>query len=68
MGHRNETLRKGAILGAALMLATGRQSRNGGAVIVEFAVQNFIFLATIFLMRDLPDNLEAFLIGFRSGV
>ena len=50
------------------MLATGRQSRNGGAVIIAFAVQNFIFLAAIFLVRDLPDHLEAFFIGFRSGV
>ena len=68
MRHGNETFGEGAILRAALMLATGSQCRNGGAMIIALAVQDFILLAAIFLMRNLSDHFEAFFIGFRSRI
>ena len=56
---------KGPYCALALMLAhRPPKSQWCGAMIIALAVQNLILLATLFLMRDLPDHLEAFFIGF----
>ena len=68
MGHAHEIGREGAILGVTLVLAAAAHRADGRAVIIALAVENFVFLAAIALMRDLPDHLKGFLVGLRARV
>ena len=68
MGHRNKARRKGAVLRCPLRLARGGQGGDRGAVVVALAIQDLVFDAAVFLVRDLAYHLVNLLVGFRPRV
>ena len=68
MGNPDESRRKGSVLGVTLILATGGQRCDGGAVIIAVTIQDFMFFAAIALMCDLAHHFKGFFIRLRSRV
>ena len=66
--HADETGREGSVLGVALVLTACGHRRQGRAVVVAVTVQDLVLLAAIALVRDLANDLEALLVGLRTGI
>ena len=64
---RDETRRERSVLGAALGLAAGAESRDGGAVVVAVAKENFGLETVVFALAYLPDDFEGFFIRLGAG-
>jgi len=56
------------VLRATLVLATGRQAGDRGAVIIAVAIEDLVLLAAVALVGDLADHLEGLFIGLGAGV
>ena len=64
----HEARGEGAVLCVAFLLAASGEGGDGGAVIVALAVEDFVLLATVMLVRNLAHHLEGFLVRFGAGV
>ncbi len=66
MGHLDKARRERTVLGVTLELTTCRHRREGGAVVVAGAVEDFVLLAAEALVGNLANHFKGLLVGLRS--
>ena len=59
---------EGTVLNLTFKLAASAQGADGGAMVVTVTIQDAGFLAAVFQLADLTDDLESLFVGFGTGV